>query len=144
MRAINLMRTAAAVVGAVGFIAAVAGCSSTSASQRWGYDGRVPLYSYMDGYVEDQSRNGPVAPWAAMQGTTPGTPRYSWVTGWKPGDPEWYVFQGPAGPAGPQGPQGPLGPMGAQGPTGAPGFNGTAGVAGAEGAAGAPGRLVLQ
>lgn len=140
MRAIDLIRTALVAVVAVGLIAAVAGCSSTTApSQRWGYDGRVPLYSWMDGYVEDQTATGPVAWWAS--GTNvPGSKRYHWI----PRSQEWYTFQGPPGPAGKPGEQGPTGPVGAQGLVGAPGVAGPVGVTGVASSAGAPGRLVLQ
>jgi hypothetical protein len=140
MRASDLIRTALVAVVAVGVIAAISGCSSTTPpGQRWGYDGRVPLYSYMDGYVEDQTETGPVA-WWAYNTNVPGSKRYHWI----PGSQEWYTFVGPEGPAGPTGPQGTTGAMGPQGPAGAPGVAGPVGVAGVAGAAGEPGRLVLQ
>ena len=141
MRANDLIRTALVAVVAVGLIAAVAGCSSTTPpSQRWGYDGRVPLFSYMDGYVEDQSELGPIGPETWGGTNVPGSKRYHWI----PGSQEWYTFVGPEGPAGTTGGQGPTGAMGAQGPAGAPGVAGPVGVTGVAGAAGAPGRLVLQ
>lgn len=118
-----------------GFVAATlvivaAGCSSTtSTTPRFGYAGPPPLFSYQDGYVEDQTSTGPLPTWA-MGTNVPGSRRYSGFPGVTE---EWYTFPGPAGPAGPQGPMGPVGPAGLSGPVGAPGLPGPMGPLGAGG-----------
>ena len=110
---------------------AAAGCASTS--PQFGYAGPPPLFAYQDGYVEDQSRHGPLPTYA--QGTAiPGSKRYWWI----PGSPEWYVFAGTDGPPGTAGPPGPQGPPGV---SGVPGPMGPAGVAGDSGPTGPAGRL---
>ena len=118
-----------------GFVAATlvivaAGCSSTtSTTPRFGYAGPPPLFSYQDGYVEDQTATGPMPTWD-KEGRVPGARRYSGFPGVTE---EWYTFPGPAGPAGPQGPVGPMGPVGLSGPAGAPGLSGSTGPLGAGG-----------
>lgn len=117
------------------FAIAAAGCASGT-PPRFGYDGPPPLFAYEDGYVEDQSRHGPL-PWYAQGTAIPGSPRYWWI----PGSPEWYVFAGPQGPAGAPGPPGPQGPAGV---AGAPGPPGVAGEAGAPGLVGPSGQLLIR
>jgi len=116
-------------------IAAV-GCSSTTTSStstpHWGYAGPPPLFAYQDGYVEDQTTNGPL-PWWSHGTSAPGSRRYSDFLNVPE---EWYTFAGPAGPPGPQGVAGLMGPMG---PAGLEGSAGPAGPAGERGATGAPG-----
>ena len=107
-----------------------AGCSSTtSTTPRFGYAGPPPLFSYQDGYVEDQPATGPMPTWD-KEGRVPGARRYSGFPGVNE---EWYTFPGPAGLAGPQGPVGPMGPVGLSGPAGAPGLSGSMGPLGAGG-----------
>ena len=77
-----------------GFMAATvvivaAGCSSTtSTTPRFGYAGPPPLFSYQDGYVEDQTATGPIPTWA-NQTNVPGSRRYSRFGGVTE---EWYTF----------------------------------------------------
>lgn len=108
-----------------------AGCVVTP--PRLGYGGPPPLYAYQDGYVEDQSRHGPL-PTDAHGTAIPGSKRYWWI----PGSPEWYVFAGPEGRPGSPGPPGPQGPAGI---AGVPGPIGPTGVAGEPGPTGSTGRL---
>ncbi len=110
-----------------------AGCSSTaSTTPRFGYAGPPPLFSYLDGYVEDQTATGPV-PRSAFGTNVPGSRRYSGFAGVTE---EWYTFQGPPGPAGRPGPVGPAGPAGAPGPVGPAGPAGAVGLTGLHGAQG--------
>jgi len=127
-----------------GFMAATvvivaAGCSSTtSTTPRWGYAGPPPLFSYQDGYVEDQTATGPIPTW--WQGpNVPGSRRYSRFPGVTE---EWYTFQGPPGPAGKPGPAGPAGPAGSPGPVGLPGPAGAIGLMGLQGAQGEAGHEI--
>lgn len=121
-----------------GFMAATvvivaAGCSSTtSTTPRFGYAGPPPLFSYQDGYVEDQTATGPIPTWA-NQTNVPGSRRYSRFGGVTE---EWYTFPGPPGPAGKPGPVGPAGPAGLPGPPGPAGPAGAAGLTGLQGAQG--------
>ena len=126
-------------IGALAIVAA--GCAMTTASgtPKYGYDGVVPLYAWQDGYVEDQSADGPL-PWFAQGPKAPGSRRYDWI----PGAQEWYTFPGPAGPvgkSGPRGPEGPQGVIGAQGPAGPMGLMGPMGL---EGTAGGNGKLIVH
>ena len=132
------MNTRARIVLAVVVLALIAaGCASgTSTPSRLGYDGRVPLYAFQDGYVEDQSVTGPPPP-GAIGSNIPGSRRYFWM----PGSPAWYTFAGPAGPAGPQGP---MGPQGAAGVNGASGAMGPVGLQGPAGPQGQSGRLIVE
>ena len=132
------MITRAGSMLAAGLLAlVVAGCASgTTTAASWGYDGRIPLHAFQDGYIEHQSATGPVPP-GAIGSNIPGSRRYFWL----PGSPEWYTFAGPAGAAGPQGPMGPQGPAGVNGASGATGFVGSQGVTGPQGQ---PGRLVVE
>jgi collagen triple helix repeat protein len=114
---------------------AAGGCAFPSGTPRVGYGGPPPLYEFQDGYVEDQSRGGPL-PWYAHHPNPPGGRRYGWIYGAD----EWYTFAGAAGPAGLPGPVGPQGPQGVQGP---PGPAGTVAVAGLPGPAGMNGNLVV-
>ena len=119
----------------------VAGCASTESTTtpRVGYGGPPPLFSYMDGYVEDRGPNGPVPYWKGSN-YAPGTRRYSWISGAE----EWYTFPGPTGPAGKPGPAGPAGPDGVAGIPGPVGPVGAVGPAGPLGPSGSPGRLVVE
>jgi collagen triple helix repeat protein len=122
-------------LAAATLVIVVAGCSSTTSTPRWGYAGPPPLYAYLDGYVEDQTANGPIANWWYST-DPPGTRRYNRfprVTE------QWYTFPGPAGPAGTPGPVGLAGPPGLPGPAGPAGPQGTPGVAGAPGPVGPAG-----
>jgi len=111
----------------------VAGCSSTtSTTPRWGYAGPPPLFSYQDGYVEDQTATGPLPTWAQST-NVPGSRRYSRFLGVPE---EWYTFAGPPGPAGPLGAVGAMGPAGAPGPAGPVGVGGLPGPPGPHGAHG--------
>jgi len=118
-----------------GFVAATlvivaAGCSSTtSTTPRWGYAGPPPLFSYQDGYVEDQTATGPL-PTSALGPNVPGSRRYSRFPGVTE---EWYTFPGPPGPAGKPGPMGSAGPPGSPGPVGLPGPAGVVGLTGLQG-----------
>lgn len=126
----GLMAAAAVIVSA--------GCgSTTSTTPRWGYAGPPPLFSYEDGYVEDQSATGPVPTWA-LGPNVPGSRRYSRFPGVTQ---EWYTFPGPSGPAGSPGPVGPEGPAGPPGPMGPAGVAGIAGPVGPQGPEGEPGRV---
>lgn len=121
---------------AAAIVIAVAGCSSTtSTTPRWGYAGPPPLYSFQDGYVEDQTATGPMATWDKT-GNPPGARRYSRFPGVTE---EWYTFPGPPGPAGKPGPVGPMGPVGSAGLTGPPGPMGPAGTPGSSGLSGPQG-----
>lgn len=127
---------------AAALVVVAAGCgATTSTTPRWGYAGPPPLYSFLDGYVEDQTATGPLTTWA--QGTNiPGSRRYSTF---RDVPDEWYTFPGPAGVQGPQGvaglagPAGPAGPPGPAGPVGIAGPVGPAGIAGLPGPAGTAG-----
>lgn len=122
------------MVGIATLAIATAGCASTP--PRLGYGGPPPLFTYQDGYVEDQSRHGPLPTYA--QGTAvPGSKRYWWI----PGSAEWYVFAGPQGPPGNAGLPGPQGPAGI---AGVPGPMGPAGVGGDPGPTGPNGRLLVK
>ena len=128
---------AGSVLAIVVLAVIVAGCASgTSTTSRWGYDGRIPLYAFQDGYIEDQSVTGPPPP-GAIGSNIPGSRRYFWLRG----SPEWYTFAGAAGPAGPQGPMGPQGPAGVNGVSGT---IGPVGVQGPTGSQGQPGRLIVE
>ncbi len=110
-----------------------AGCSSTaSTTPRFGYAGPPPLFSYLDGYVEDQTATGPL-PTSALGTNVPGSRRYSGFPGVTE---EWYTFPGPPGPAGRPGPVGPAGPAGPPGPVGPAGPAGGVGLTGLQGAQG--------
>jgi hypothetical protein len=124
-----------------GFMAATvvivaAGCSSTtSTTPRFGYAGPPPLFSYQDGYVEDQTATGPMPTWD-KEGRVPGARRYSGFPGVTE---EWYTFPGPPGPAGKPGPMGPAGLAGLPGPVGPAGPAGAVGLMGLQGAQGEQG-----
>jgi len=127
-----------------GFMAATvvivaAGCSSTtSTTPRYGYAGPPPLFSYQDGYVEDQTATGPIPTWS--QGpNVPGSRRYSRFPGVTE---EWYTFPGPPGPAGKPGPVGPAGLAGPPGLVGLPGSPGVVGLTGLEGLQGERGHEI--
>ena len=87
--------------------------SATLTTPRWGYAGAPPLFSYQDGYVEDQTATGPIPTWS-FSTNVPGSRRYSRFPGVTE---EWYTFPGPPGPAGPAGPPGAPGLAGATGPS---------------------------
>ncbi len=129
----RMVRVLAVVALGVG----LAACTTASGTPQVGYVG-PPLYSYMGGYVEDQTERGPLPDWAHQTMPAPGTKRYYWLDT----DQEWFVFQGPAGPQGAQGPQGPTGPQGPQGIAGIPGPMGPQGSVGLAGLPGDPGVMV--
>lgn len=124
---------------AVGVAIATVACTTASGTPRVGYDGRVPLFAFQDGYVEDRSPTGPV-PRDAGEGAGPNIPgqeRYAFI----PGAQQWYTFEGPQGLEGMQGPAGPQGPQGVAGPAGPAGAQGVAGIMGGRGTDGV---LVLE
>lgn len=125
------------MAAAVGIVAA--GCSSTtSTTPQFGYAGPPPLFSYQDGYVEDQTATGPVPTWA-LGTNVPGSRRYSRFPGVTE---EWYTFAGPSGPAGKPGPMGPAGLAGLPGPVGPAGPAGPVGLTGLQGPQGERGYLI--
>jgi len=127
-----------------GFMAAAvvivaAGCSSaTSTTPRFGYGGPPPLFSYQDGYVEDQTATGPIPTWA-YNTNVPGSRRYSNFPGVTE---EWSTFVGPPGPAGRPGPLGSAGLAGLPGPVGPAGPPGPVGLTGLPGDQGERGYLI--
>lgn len=117
---------------AIGVAVATVACTTSSGTPRVGYDGKVPLFAFQDGYVEDRSPGGPVSSWAGEQTNIPGDPRYQFV----PGAEQWYTFEGPRGPEGKTGVAGLQGPQGEQGVAGLPGPQGVAGLMGPSGTEG--------
>ena len=138
-----MMRNLIISVATAGLLAAVAGCSTSTSTPRWGYVGPdsdpnwrgQTFYAYMDGYTAanytnlDDAKVIPVC-----------TPQPRLVEPGPSGAAGRAGLSGPPGPAGVVGVNGPPGPRGPAGAPGAPGAPGPAGVPGPPGLRGPAGK----